>query len=82
MRDIRLPWRLGWHNLSNHLCSILGGNIEEQRYITMVQHVFVEWWRHQHGVERTKGVYLDDNLKMCETMSFGNIIFNNHYQGQ
>ena len=23
---------------------------------------------HQHGVERTKGVYVDDNLKMCETM--------------
>ena len=38
-----------------------------------------EWWNNhvlpQHSVESLNGTYLNDYLKLCETISFENIVF-------
>ena len=61
-----------------------GQLLEEQKYLTMVRRVFGEWWSnlilYQHVGERENKTYVDDNLKLCETMSFGNMVFRNNKQ--
>ena len=78
-----------WNNFNEGIQPMLGVDsegqpLQERRYLTRVRRVFEEWWKnhilHKHVVEMRNETYLGEYLKLCATMSFGNIIYKNDRQ--